>query len=158
MKAAEVVPERGGDTMTAKEWLSRAVLADERIAILEEERKRLLEAATGTGQAFADVKIQTGYGNAMEKKMAEYAEYAGEIQARKAELLKIKREIMAVIGKVSDPKAEMLLTLRYLRNLTWEKIAEIMDMSEYWVRTGLLRRALREVERILENGKWKVEN
>lgn len=137
--------------MTAKEWLSRAILADERIAVLEEERKRILEAATGTGKAFSDVRIQTGHENLMEKKMAEYAEYAGEIQARKEELLKIKREILAVIAKVSDPKAEMVLHLRYLQNLTWEKIAEKMDMSEYWVRTGLLRRALREVERILGN-------
>lgn len=64
-------------------------------------------------------------------------------------MLTAKTEILEVIEKVTEPQEELLLTLRYLRNLTWERIAEEMYMSDYWVRSGLRRKALHSAETVL---------
>lgn len=136
--------------MTTEQWLSRAILIKKRVEVLKEEQSRMLELATHTVNR-SGIVVQKGNENVMEKKMIEYAEYAGKIQARIAELLKAKTEILEVIEKVTEPQEELLLTLRYLRNLTWERIAEEMYMSDYWVRTGLKRKALQSAETVLHD-------
>ena len=44
-------------------------------------------------------------------------------------LLDVKRDMMERIGKLEDPEQQMVLELRYIDCLAWEKIADDMDFS-----------------------------
>lgn len=84
----------------------------------------------------------------------------GEIIARKTDLQEaleneieeakaVMDEVEDVIGKVEDVKRQLLLHERYIDFMTWEKIAEDLDLSDRWVQV-LHQRALEDVEIIID--------
>ena len=84
----------------------------------------------------------------------------GEIIARKSDLkeelweeiaksMDIMEEIEGVINDVKDADLQLLLQSRYIRFMTWEKIAVQFDYSYRWVLI-LHGRALMEVEKIID--------
>lgn len=52
-----------------------------------------------------------------------------EINAEIDRLVDVKREIMKFIGQIDNNSYRLLLELRYVNLCTWERIAEIMDVS-----------------------------
>lgn len=52
-----------------------------------------------------------------------------EITAQINELVRVRAEIVAVIDSVKDDTLRLLLRLRYIDGLTWERIAERMSYS-----------------------------
>ena len=91
---------------------------------------------------FNNIKI-----NATEGKYAAYADYVAEIDKRTAELYEVKTEILRAINKVDNSAYRLLLTLRYIRFMTWERIAEEMNYKDVrWV-YRLHGRALRECDK-----------
>ena len=128
-----------------KQWLNRAHDIDKEIKNLKRERDKAFNEATSVVNDSGSEKVQTSKINATEGKYAAYANYVAEIDKRTAELYEVKAEILRVINKVDNSTYRLLLTLRYIRFMTWERIAEEMDLSCYWVRTTIHRNALRAV-------------
>lgn len=130
---------------SVKQWLNRAHNIDREIKNLKCERSKVFNEATSAVNGSGSEKVQTSKTNAAEGKYAAYADYAAEIDRRTAELYEVKAEILKAINKVDNSTYRLLLTLRYIRFMTWERIAEEMNLSCYWVRTTIHRNALRAV-------------
>jgi hypothetical protein len=64
------------------------------------------------------------------------------------ELVALKKEIMAMIRRVSKPEYQTLLELRYLCFWTWERISMNMHYSQSQL-FNLLPCALKEIDKIL---------
>lgn len=112
-----------------KQWLNRAHNIDREIKNLERERDKAFNRATSVINGSGSEKVQTSKINATEGKYAAYADYVAEIDKRTAELYEVKAEILRAINKVDNSTYRLLLTLRYIRFMTWERIAEEMNYS-----------------------------
>lgn len=134
-----------------KQWLNRAHNIDKEIKSLKIERDKAFSRATSTVNGSGSEKVQTSKINATEGKYTVYADYVAEIDKRTAELYEVKAEILKAINKVDNSTYRLLLTLRYIRFMTWERIAEEMNYRDVrWV-YRLHGRALRVC------GKYKGE-
>lgn len=150
-----------GMRMTTKEWLNRGRMIEVQIRELEKEKLWALERATGVtagprgvktakdnGVAYIPVNVQTSPGNSSEDQMVRYADYAFQIARMQEQLVQVKSEIAEAVSRVEDNTMRTLLFLRYIRFLSWERIAEEMGMSARWVRTRMHSRALTEAEKL----------
>ena len=132
--------------MSTKEWLSRAWKIDNEITVLERELLSAKERMLSVTVHYSDIKAQTSQGNAVEIASVNYIEYKDQLSKRIDELYAIKREVAYVISKVGNSVYRTLLELRYLKFMTWERIAEEMNLSDKWVRTRLHAKALKAME------------
>ncbi len=123
-----------------EEWLRRGWKINDEIQFLIQERRN-----------FTQFLGQCG---AVENR--EFLNYEKTLNNKITELCKIKNEIAEAIGRVEDVQCRTLLTLRYLSFETWEKIAEDMYYSDYWVRKSLHKKALRALEKIISSGEDKI--
>ena len=112
-----------------KQWLNRAHDIDKEIKNLECECEKAFNRATSVVNGLDSEKVQTSKINATEGKYAAYADYIAGIKKRTAELYEVKAEILRAINKVDNGTYRLLLTLRYIRFMTWERIAEEMNYS-----------------------------
>ena len=129
--------------MDAKEYLEQARYLDMRItaklAQLDELHRLMLQAG---GSDSITAKIMT---------------LQEETDRDVDELVALKKEIMAMIRRVSKPEYQTLLELRYLCFWTWEKIALNMHYSRSQL-FNLLPCALKEIEMILaESGETEED-
>lgn len=131
--------------MSTKEWLSMARSIDREITALERELLSAKERMLSVTAHYSDIKVQTSRTNNTENATVNYMEYKELLDKRIDELYATKREVAYVIHKVGNPTYRTLLELRYLRFMTWEEIAEEMDLSDKWVRTRLHSKALNAV-------------
>lgn len=132
-------------TQQAKKWLMRARDIDKEVDILIKEQAAAFDRATKTTSAAEGERVQTSACNGSESKFIKYSEYSVLIDKRIDELYDTKKEILRAVDKVENGTYRTLLTLRYIRFMTWEQIAEEMNMSCYWVRTKIHREALEEL-------------
>ena len=129
--------------MDAKEYLEQARYLDMRItaklAQLDELHRLMLQAG---GSDSITAKIMT---------------LQEETDRDVDELVALKKEIMAMIRRVSKLEYQTLLELRYLCFWTWEKIALNMHYSRSQL-FNLLPCALKEIEMILaESGETEED-
>lgn len=109
---------------------------DQRINRLIEEKETWMERATaitpvyridsGSGSHSGDGKIPA----AIEK----IDEIEREITAEIDRLADLRRIIRSGIQRLGDDRLKDLLAYRYLSVLTWEQVAQRMEMDERWVR------------------------
>ena len=120
--------------MEAKEYLEQARYLDMRItaklAQLDELHRLMLQAG---GSDSITAKIMT---------------LQEETDRDVDELVALKKEIMAMIRRVSKPEYQTLLELRYLCFWTWERISMNMHYSQSQL-FNLLPCALKEIDKIL---------
>ena len=120
--------------MDAKKYLDQTRFLDMRItaklAQLEELHRLMLRVGGSDGTA------------------AKIAAMQEEIDRDVDELVDLKKEITAVIRRVSRPEYQTLLELRYLCFWNWEKISLNMHYSQSQL-FNLLPCALKEVDKIL---------
>ena len=134
--------------MTVKEWLSRAQNINKAIdALIDERDKAFAEACKITAPPSDVERVSGTHDNATENKFTIYAEYTRMIDVKIDELYATKNEILAAIDAVNDNTYRALLTRYYVNGETWEQIAEELNYSVYWTRSGLHDRALAEVEK-----------
>lgn len=131
--------------MTVKEWLSRA-------RGLDKEIDALMTASTQGGEMLdvcmqinglleeknRDIKISTD-------RLREYINHINNIIDAKCSAV---QEILNAIQRVKDSQCRVLLIQRYINSQTWERIAEDMEYTDVWVRTGLHSRALNEISKV----------
>lgn len=106
----------------------------------EEAKARAVSVTAGYG-----VKVQTSKKNRTEDAAVAYIDYEKKIGRRLDELYAVKSEIFDAISKVDNPTYRTLLALRYLRFLTWERIAIELNVTFQWVHI-LHKRALKAME------------
>ena len=115
--------------LSTKEWLSRAWKIDKEIKALEQELLSAKERMLSVTAHYSDIKVQTSKGNSTEESTLKYIEYKNKLECRIDELYAVKCEIADAVSKVDNPTYRALLELRYLRFMTWERIAEEMNID-----------------------------
>lgn len=134
---------------TVKEWLLRATTIDTEISALESE----LNSVSGRvyiGIKYGD-KVQAERSNSIEDAVNTYMKYSNKLLEKLQELYAVKTEIALVIFKVASERYRTLLELRYLKMLTWEKVAEKMNIDVRHI-YRIHEEALKEVNEMVEKG------
>lgn len=134
--------------MTAKDWLGRAWNIEGEIRALKREALSAKDMAMSVTPRPADVKVQTSKVNHTESAIVRYLDYSDRLAMRLESLFAVKLEIYELILKVDSRELRTLLSLRYLSYLTWEDIAEEMEIDVRHV-YRLHKHALAEVEKLI---------
>ncbi len=114
--------------MTAKEYLSQYKALNSEINAKLEQKRQLFALATSV----APSTTHGDCGNVSDKvgrTIAKLLDLEREINADIDRLVDLRREIEDVIAGVPDERLRMLLELRYVNGLTFEEIAENLDLS-----------------------------
>ena len=131
--------------MTAKEYLSQVRFIDSMVDSKLEQLTRLKETATKATATISDMpRSDSPDLQSMETTVVKMIDMEREIDAEIDKLVDLKREIRDVIQKVHTPRYRALLEMRYLSFMTWEEIAEAMELdvsNVYRARRGALRAA-----------------
>ena len=114
--------------MTAKEYLKQAYRLDHRIDSDIAEMERLREMACSIGAPGFEEHYDPNHPTeapfirALEKvwKLEE------KINAEIDRLVDLKAQMRGVIEAISDPDERMVLRYRYIHNMTWEKIGDVL--------------------------------
>ncbi len=133
--------------LSTKEWLKRAWKIDNEITALERELLSAKERMLSVTAHYSDIKVQTSKSNKTEDATLKYIEYKNKLECRIDALYAVKCEIADAISKVDNPTYRTLLELRYLRYMTWEKIAVELDITFQWVHV-LHKRALKKIKTV----------
>lgn len=131
--------------MTAKEWLMRAWKIDREINILLEAQKSVYDRLTGITAAGDNTPVS---GTKDPHRFDSYIELIDKIDRRIDELCAVKAEIFDLIEKIPDIKLRGLLIDRYINCLTFQQIADKMEISPRWV-MSLHKRALNLAEKFI---------
>ena len=138
--------------MQAKMYLSKAYRVDQLIQSNRDEIKALNELKTsisGTDTS-RDVVQTSPSGDASYTRIVERIDELERIIEEDVErLLKLKLEIKSVIDSVPDDTERLLLHLRYLQFLTFDKISESMYITTRHIHR-IHARALKSVDEILK--------
>lgn len=134
--------------MTTKEWFERARELNREIRALKREADMAQDVAMGIASFGIGVKVQTSKENHKENAMVRYLDYANLISQQIEKLFAVKLEIYQIILLIEQRDFRTLLSLRYLSNLTWEEIAEEMEVDVRHV-YRLHKNALSEAELFL---------
>ena len=140
--------------MTAKDWLERGWKLQMQIQQLSDEKEKAFCLACGASDRPQGEKVQTGKNNVQEYRMVSYTDYSIKLTQRLCELCTVKLEIEEAIERIGDPLLRALLIARYINMKPWEQIAEELEYSDKWTRTGLHARALLEMEQLLQKNKF----
>ena len=116
--------------MTAKEFLNQGFYINERIDAKIEQIAMLRELAKKTNVTLSDMPGNPNRGGSkIEDTLVKIVSLEEEINDEIERLMDLKKEITGAIERVEDPQESLLLNLRYLNFMTWEKIAVKMDCS-----------------------------
>lgn len=83
-------------------------------------------------------------GRSIETAVEAIDDLAGQLGAQREKLVSMRKAIGAAIEDVDDEKLRKVLRLKYIEGMTWERVAESMDMSVRGV-TKMHGRALAKI-------------
>lgn len=132
--------------MTAKEWLMRAWKIDREINTLLETQKAAYDRLTGITAASDNTPVS---GTKDPHRFDGYTALTDKIDHRIDELCAVKAEVFELIEKIPDIKLRRLLNDRYINCLTFQQIADRMELSPRWV-MRLHKRALNLAEKFID--------
>ena len=136
--------------MEAKEFLSRAWYAENRIQAKMEQIKWLRSMACRVTAGFDEFGGSRSQNvTAMQDTIVQITEAEAELDRMIAELMAARREVIHIISRVEDKTERLLLEKRYLSWMTIRKIAEELHYGERWVKKKH-HDALDAVQRILD--------
>ena len=137
--------------LDAIEYLKQIKNMDSIIQSDIEELATLEALATKTTAVMGDDRVQS---SGSQQKMADCVVKIADMRKQISEeidtLLKLKQEARSLICSVRDADCITLLFKRYLMYKTWEQIAVEMNFTYQWVSDGLHKRALGQVQKILD--------
>lgn len=108
----------------AKNYLMRAYRVDQRIENKLEQIALLNDLATKATVTYSDMPRNPNKGQSrLEDVIIKIIDIKTEIHADMLELVDLKKEIMDCIKRVEDPELQLILELRYLNYMSWERIA-----------------------------------
>lgn len=135
--------------MTAKEYLQQAWRLDARINNTIEQIRSLNDLATKctsviTGMPHSPSKSTSK----MEDAIVKLVDFEEELSMELDTMVDLKKEIFSTIKQVEHVEYQLLLEKRYLRFMTWEKIAVDLGYDVRWVHR-LHGKALEQVQELL---------
>lgn len=119
--------------MTAKEYLQQIKKLDNQIKNKKLEKEAVWNSMKGCSAINYDPKI--GVSGTMNTKSPQeryyplFERYEKEIEVDIARLVKLKKEVIAVIDQLEDADEVNLLYMRYIQYMKWEDIAKKMNLS-----------------------------
>lgn len=132
--------------MRVKEWLRQGRELRQEIEQLQKEKLDMWDMLTNTVQGFEE-KVQTSKKQGDEK-IIKYLEYDELISKKVQELQKTVNDIERAIERLSKPRHRKLMRYYYIDRMTWEQVAERMNIDVRWVYI-LHGRALEEMDEII---------
>ena len=158
------------EPMTGEQFLNSIRYLDNEIDALDHERVRLssqrqdiLDKAENLASPLNGVRVQQGLSNRTEALGLELASapdvtslvrrlnsYQQRINRKIDELVDRKQKALDVIEDIPDARYRTLLTLRFLSNLQWSTIADMMGYTDAYVRLSLKDESISEFERFLK--------
>ena len=116
--------------MTAREFLNRAYKLDQRINSKLEQVAALNDLALKATSTITGMPHNPNKGtSAMSDTICKIVDLQEEINRDIDELVDTKREIMEVIGHVTDPVSRLILEKRYINQQSWPEIAMDVKLS-----------------------------
>lgn len=107
-----------------KNYLMRAYRVDQRIENKLEQIQQLNDLATKATVTYSDMPGSPIRNiHRLEDVIVKIIDIKTEIHADMLELVDLKKEIMDCIKRVEDPELQLILELRYLNYMSWERIA-----------------------------------
>lgn len=120
--------------MTAKEYLKQIRLLDSRIRMKKEQLDELQASIVFLrGIAYDADRVQSSPEDNMSASIARLVELENEIIRDTTELSVKKNKIIGEIQQLDDAQLEKLLHMRYIQFLTFENIADEMNIDIRWV-------------------------
>ena len=151
--------------MTTEQFLNSLRFIDNEIQSLQLERTRIsdqrqaiLDLAESWG-GLSGVCVQNTPGSKTESlgirlalvdddlAMKRAKQYAEKIRRKWAELLDRKLTALLVIERIPDARHRALLMHRYINNLQWSTVADLMGYNEHYIRLELRKFAIEAYER-----------
>ena len=121
--------------MTAKDYFGQAYRLDQRINSKIEQIFSLRELAAKATATISDMpRAATPNTHRMEDIICKIVGLEGEINTDLDRYIDLKKEIQFVIDTVPNLDERMVLSYRYIHNLTWLKIGEELNADERTVR------------------------
>ena len=116
--------------MTVKEFLNRARYLDKEIDAKIDHLERIDSMVNRVTPVLSGMPSDPCRDNRKrEKLLVKMIDLKWEINEEIDKLVDTKREIVKFISQVNNNSYRLLLELRYVNLCTWERIAEIMDIS-----------------------------
>ncbi|HHW91193.1 MAG TPA: DUF1492 domain-containing protein [Firmicutes bacterium] len=135
--------------MIAKEYLSQALLLDQRIHIKLEHLTSLRALATKMSATLRQDKVSGGNTSRsrMENAVVKIVDLEKEINEDIDHLVDLKAEIRETISQIEDPIGQVVLEMRYINGKGWDDIARGLRYNNRSV-FKIHSRALRNVSEI----------
>lgn len=118
--------------MEIKEYLKQAYLLDKRIQHYLEDIKRLRLMATSVSSPRYDIdRVQTSKNTEAPfvKSLNKIMDLEAKINEKLILFISLKEQILDMISKLESVDEQLLLTYRYLNNMTWDEIAKELHAS-----------------------------
>ena len=144
--------------MTAKEYLLQYKRMKMRIHSVENALEELETQAASISINLDGMPHGTEISDKTGRLAAAMADKENEWIDLRAEAFRVMVRVSDVIAQVEDEERRWLLTMRYINDYTWERIAVEMDFTYQWVAGPLHGSALQEVEKVLEKLKLLDSN
>lgn len=116
------------DTETAKQYLNSYIPANRAVKHLEQDIEQLRAERMSVRHRMDGMPHASGY--------SDLSDYAAKLDALEQKLIHVRYKRVSIytdifdqIEKTEDETEKELLSCRYLRGYSWEKIAEIMQYS-----------------------------
>lgn len=137
----------------AKEFLSQVELCDIHISNMLDELQQLKDMVLKITGTWKDDVISGGSGNQdkLGSAVSKIVDMEVEINSAVDNYVDKKKEVKAVLGKITDPDQVAVLYKRYFQYMTWEEIACEMHMT-YRNVCYIHGKALQTVEGLLKGG------
>ena len=122
--------------MTAERYLSQAYRLDQRIQLDQAELDNLKTLAASVGSpGFDEHNNPNRLTDApFVKTLERIWEMEQKISKELSQLILLKQEILVVLSKVADVDERLVLTYRYLKNMSWTEISEELGVSDRTIR------------------------
>lgn len=134
--------------MTTVEWLSEITDIKTEIETIAEEKKTALKTILQT----SNIKPCKHISKAVKAKHRAVFDYINILDNHIQHLQQSRKEILLAIRNVKNITFRRLLFARYVKGYTWERIAELINMSDIkWVRTSIHTKALKAVENSIKS-------
>ncbi len=117
--------------MTAKEYLQQAYRLNELIDSDAQELERLRALAGKVGGSNFGERVQTSRNAdpSFVKYLGDIIEMEEKLQKELYELLMLKKQMLSALEKMNNRDERLLLTYRYMDNVSWEEIAGNLSVS-----------------------------
>lgn len=122
--------------MTAERYLSQAYRLDQRIQLDQAELDNLKTLAASVGSPGFDKHNNPNRPTdaPFVKTLERIWEMEQKISTELSQLILLKQEILKVLSKVNDVDERLVLTYRYLKNMSWSEISIELGVSDRTIR------------------------